>query len=532
MLAILVVNSVALACSSGGDDGGDGGDTTTVVGADAEASPLGELLPLRAEGGDDPHFVDKSGREVLLRGVNVNSLGDYHQAEPDLSPTLPVTEADWRSMASLGFSAVRVIVSWSRLEPEPGEFDTDYVAEIHDAVDQAAASGIYVILDMHQDAWGPYIATPADHDCPDGLERAIGWDGAPEWATLTDGAETCRSPGSRESAAAVKAAFQSFYDDRVPEGGEIGIRTALARTWGRLAGEFADQPAVAGYDLFNEPNGVERLDVQLPKYTTFVNDAITAIRDAERRAGGFAHIVFVEPIVLYPLPKSVPAAGFNGDPNLAFAPHHYWESITDVLTIEQGFGVTANASAALGMPYWVGEYGWWSTDDGDLEELRRYAAAEDAAIVGGAWWQWRQACGDPHSIGVPGNQPDDQIHLNGLGCPEGEDLGVTGSYATVLSRAYPRAAPGRITDLSSDPEARTATIRGEAPEPVGELMAWVPDGGHGEPDTEGAGLADIDLTKVDGGWILSAEVTCRSYSLTIDLPPESAGTTAHPEDRC
>ncbi|MCZ7630775.1 MAG: glycoside hydrolase family 5 protein [Microthrixaceae bacterium] len=501
-----------------------GGDET------AESSAV-ELLPLRAEGGDAPRFVDEAGREVLLRGVNVNSLGEYHQADPDLPSTLPVTEADWRSMASLGFSAVRLIVSWSRLEPEPGEFDEDYVAEIHEAVGQAAAKGIYVILDMHQDAWSPFIATPADHECPDGLERAIGWDGAPEWATLTDGAETCRSPGSRESSEAVQTAFRSFYDNRMPEGTKVGIRTALARTWGRLAAEFADESAVAGYDLFNEPNGVEALEVQLPKYTAFVRESIAAIRAAEQQAGGFDHIVFVEPIVSYPLPNSVPAAGFDADDNLAFAPHHYWESITDVLTVEQGFRIAEDASAELGMPFWVGEYGWWSTSEQDMEELGRYAAAEDAAVAGGAWWQWRQACGDPHSIGVPGNEPTDQHHLNALGCPDDDDLGITEPYSVVLSRTYPRAAPGRITALASDPERRTATISGESTEQEGELLVWVPDGGHGAPDTTGAGLTDIDLTAVEGGWVLSATVTCVGYTLMIDTPGDPS-TTAPSDGTC
>jgi endoglycosylceramidase len=525
---LLVMGSLLVgACSS--DDGGDeeessgGGETTTSTAAEAAPIPELELLPLRAEGGDDPRFVDEAGREVLLRGVNVNSLGEYHQADPDLPSTLPVTEEDWQSMASLGFSAVRLIVTWSLLEPEPGAFDTAYVDRIHEAVDLAAANGIYVILDMHQDAWSPFIATPPDHECPEGLEPAIGWDGAPEWATLTDGGETCRSPGSRESAEAVRNSFQAFYDNEAPEGSGVGIRTALAETWGRLAAEFADEPAVAGYDLFNEPNGVENLEVLLPKYTDFVNETITAIRAGESEAGGFDHIVFVEPIVLYPLPNSIPAAGFNDDANLAFAPHHYWESIQDILTIEQGFEITTNASAELGMPYWIGEYGWWSTSDEDMAELERYAVAEDAALAGGAWWQWRQACGDPHSIGVPGNEPDDQYHLNGLGCPEDEDLGITEPYAVVLSRTYPRAAPGRLTEIVSDPDARTARISGIADPDVeedsgGPLLVWVPDGGHGEPEVTGENLGEIELTAVDGGWLVTAPVD-GEWVLTVDGGP-------------
>jgi endoglycosylceramidase len=505
----------ASACSDDGGGAGDGAgdDTTTTAPTTEPPTATSALLPLHVETDGRPRFVDESGREVLLRGVNVNALGEYHQADPELPSTMPLTDADWPQMASVGFNSVRLIVSWSRLEPEPGAFDADYVAEIRRAIDAAEANGIYVVVDMHQDAWGAHIATPPDHECPDGLEPAIGWDGAPEWATLTDGAETCRQPGSRESAAAVRTAFQSFYDDR------DGIRTALTETWGRLAGELANEPAVAGYDLFNEPNGVENLDIQLPKYTAFVTETIAAIRAAEAEAGGFEHIVFVEPIVLYPLPSTIPEAGFTDDPNIAFAPHHYWESIVDILTIEDGFEISRRAADDLGMPFWVGEYGWWSTSDEDMAELRRYAAAEDAALAGSAWWQWRQACGDPHSIGVPGNEPDDQYHLNTLLCPEGEDVGLTEEYVTVIGRAYPRAAPGRLTELVSDPDARTAvvagTVDGVEPRADAPLVVWVPDGGHGEPTLTGEHLDDIEASAVDGGWLVTATVTADSYRLEI-----------------
>ncbi len=481
--------------------------------------PAGALLPLHVEHGERPLFADESGREVLLRGVNVNALGEYYQADPKLPSTIPLTRDDWSQMASLGFDAVRLIVSWSRLEPQRGAFDEQYVSQIRDAVNDAKANGLYVILDMHQDAWGMYIATPPGTSCPAGLEQAIGWDGAPQWATITDGADTCRQPGNRESAPAVQTAFQSFYDNR------DGIRTELEQTWGRLAREFANEPAVAGYDLLNEPNAVGDLQVELPKYTAFANETVDAIRAGETAGGGFHHIAFVEPIVLFPIPNTVPEPGFSTDPNLAFAPHSYWESIVDILTIEQGFDVAHDAAAKLGMPYWIGEYGWWSTSASDLAKLRRYARAEDAAFAGSSWWQWRQACGDPHSIGVPGGVPADQYHLHTLLCPGDDDQGITQPYATVLSRTYPRATPGHLTALTSDPDARTAHIAGTSTG-AGQnarLVVWVPDRGHGMPVVSGNNVADVTTAAANGGWLVSATVGC-NYSVDIDGAAGSAIT--------
>ncbi|CAN5461380.1 cellulase family glycosylhydrolase [soil metagenome] len=520
--ALLVLLALIGACTS--SDGDDAGPTTTSAStsagvettdtAPADAAPTFELTPVHAQAAERPFFQDGLGREVLLRGVNVIGLGDYYQADPTLDATLPVTDEDWAEMATLGFSAVRLILSWSLLEPTRGSLDEAYVDRIRGTVEIAAAHGIYVILDMHQDAWGTSIATPAGVTCPEGTETAIGWDGAPAWATLTDDADTCRLPGQREASQAVHTAFESFYADR------DGIRTALAQTWGRLAGEFADDPTVAGYDLFNEPNAVGDIAQNQVGYTQFVLDSIAQIRAAETAAGGFDHVVFVEPIVVFPIGDTVPTAGFTSDTNVAFAPHNYWGSIVYGIDVATGFRFATQAAATLGMPYWIGEYGWWDTSDESLAELADYAVAEDTGLVGGAWWQWRQACGDPHSIGVAGNVPDDQIHLHGQGCPDQTDLGVTEEFAVVLSRAYPRAAPGQLLSLVSDPAARTMTVRGQAGPSADDapLVVWVP--GEAEPVVSGTNIADVDITAVDGGFLVRAAAGC-AYSLSIDDGAES-----------
>src|SRR5690606_32151393 len=125
---------------------------------------------------------------------------------------------------------------------------------------------------------------------------SIGWDGAPVWATITDGLDTCHA-GTRENSPAVVRAFDSFYADR------DGIRSALVRTWGELAREFGGEPTVAGYDLLNEPNWGSDLGANAAELGEFTRDAVAAIRAGEAEApGGFPHIVFFEPIVLWPLP--------------------------------------------------------------------------------------------------------------------------------------------------------------------------------------------------------------------------------------
>ena len=98
-------------------------------------------------------------------------------------------------MRTLGFDVVRLLVHWSALEPRRGTFDTAYLDRIRQAVGWAREHGIYVVLDMHQDAWGKYIASPPGETCAPGFTHQQGWDGAPRWATLT-GPSSSDSSGS------------------------------------------------------------------------------------------------------------------------------------------------------------------------------------------------------------------------------------------------------------------------------------------------------------------------------------------------
>jgi endoglycosylceramidase len=524
--ALVLLGAAALAvgvasCSgSGGDDGRAGGGDAAAptsgvspVAAPAPGDAL-ELRPLSVAGG---RIVDDLGRDVLLRGANVNALGEYHRADPVVAPTAPVTDDDWDAMAAHGLSVARLIISWSRVEPVRGEVDQEYLAEVGDAVRAANARGIYVVLDMHQDAWSATLATPAGETCPEGTEPAIGWDGAPAWATITDGQSTCR-PGSRESAPAVQAAFRNFYADT------DGIRSRLAATWGRIAAFFAGTPGIAGYELLNEPNPVQPGPGSLAGYSRFVADAIAAIRAAEAGAGADPTPVFVEPIVSYPLSDSMPDAAVVSDPDLVFAPHNYAESIgPEILTLEQTFAVDQNGADQLGPPgdpaaLWIGEYGWWDTGAESLEEARRYAAEEDRRALGGAWWQWRQTCGDPHSVGSPGaTATEDQVHLVRRTCPGDTDAGLTEEFLSILGRAYPRAAPGRIAELISDPATGALTVRGTGAGPGVELVVWLPDV-DGAPPVEPTtvdGLGEVEIERVRGGRLLTATTTGADYILVV-----------------
>ncbi|GEE01034.1 hypothetical protein nbrc107696_14800 [Gordonia spumicola] len=441
--------------------------------------------------------TDVTGRTVLLRGVNLNHLAEYAQNDQPLPTVVPASEADFAAMAGLGFNVVRLNLSWSRLEPTRGAFDQAYVDRIKQSVAWGKAHGIYTVLDMHQDAWGPTIGTPSGVACPSPMKAGIGWDGAPGWATITDGWSLCTIAGQREAAPGVARAFQNFYDDR------NGIQDRLVRTWARLAAVFKNEPAVAGYDLINEPNpGLREPLSAAAQIGRYYQRAIRAIRVAER--GGFEHLAIVEPSALWSA-FGVDALPPVRDPRLVFSPHLYSGSINvsnDVPTVEQGFAIARAAADSYNAPLWTGEWGWWTDPSRRPSDVARWMRAADEYRVGGAWWSWTQACGDPHAV-KDGNTHEDQPHLNVTRCPSGRVSGLDTPVGRVLAQAYPRAVPGRLTSTSAHGFAGVGT---------GRVEAWIP--GSARPTVTSTGLSDVALTRVDGGWRLTARSAGR-YSASF-----------------
>ncbi|WP_433364875.1 glycoside hydrolase family 5 protein [Streptosporangium sp. CA-115845] len=449
----------------------------------------------------DRRIVDADGNEVLLRGVNVNQLEDYFQKFPDKAVTRPLTEADFAGMEQMGFNVIRLALSWSALEPQPGQYDPAYLARISWAVETAAKHGLRTVIDMHQDAWGKGVNAAPGTTCENGSPMH-GWDGAPTWADRFDGAPRCEFTG-RDISPAVARAFTNFYQDR------DGIQTRLVAAWGMLAERFANEPMVAGYDLLNEPGFGEAppitSGVLLGRY---YDRAIKAIRAGEKR--GFPHLVFFEPSVLWSglgFEVSVPK-DFTDDRLLVFAPHLYNESITidqgtgiTITSIERGFDLASRAAAYYGAGLWSGEWGWFG--DPASAPITRYTDQEDRHRIGGAFWVWKQSCGDAHA----GAEDDTGGNLIIEDCATGKNLPPPPEYVAELSRPYPRSAPGRLTSLTSDQASLTA--RGEG---AGcGLDVWFPGGA--QPVVRGAGLTGVATRKAPGGWRITG-CTRGAYTLT------------------
>ena len=478
----------------------------------APSADGGGLLPLtvlRAPG-SAPVIGDSAGRSVLLRGVNVSQLIDYGQPDTSKPTVRPLSEADYAQMAAqYGFDVQRLNLSWSQLEPARGQFSQAYIARIRQSVDWAAAHGIYTVLDMHQDTYSKYVTAAPGTTCRLGATPEFGNDGAPAWATLSDGARGCGFQG-RDLSPNVEQSFTNLYDDT------DGIGTQYADAWGALARTFAGDTAVAGYDLLNEPGPGNSPGVTSSLLLgRLYQQAITQIRAAEAAApGGFHHLVFFEPSILWSgLGFDVsPPAGFSSDPGLVFSPHLYSQSISmdqgigvTLVTIEQGFTLAERTAAAYGAPLWSGEWGWFGTGTGLASDFDRFLDRQNADILGSAIWEWKQACGDPQADPAATQSGGLDIYS----CATGKDLTSPAFRTTALGQAYPRSAPGRLSRLVSSPTTVNLSLAGNG---TGLLDVWIPRGRSADSWT---GLRGVEITATPGGGFRLTGTAAGAYTLSV-----------------
>jgi len=185
---------------------------------------------LRASG---DRFCDAEGRQVILHGLNlVDKSADW-------TDYAWVGEQDYAAMRDWGFNCIRLGFTWASIEPQPGRYSERAIAELRKRIGWAKKYGLYVVLDMHQDLYSMKYS-----------------DGAPDWATLTDGhphiADGKVWSDAYVTSPAVQMALDNFYANKEGPGG-VGLQDRYAGAWRFIAAHFADEPAVVGYDLMNEP---------------------------------------------------------------------------------------------------------------------------------------------------------------------------------------------------------------------------------------------------------------------------------------
>ncbi|OQB36444.1 MAG: Cellulase (glycosyl hydrolase family 5) [Candidatus Hydrogenedentes bacterium ADurb.Bin179] len=183
----------------------------------------------------DGALRDSAGRQIFLWGMNVGEKSASRQHRGWYG------RQDFQNLRRWGMNAIRLLIFWSAIEPEPGRYDEDYLASVDETVALARDAGLYVILDMHQDLWGASIP---------------GGNGAPPWATLDDGLPHFTAGSVWSTAYYVSPRVHRVFDhfwNNTPGPGGIGIQERFARMWRHVASHYKNTPHVIGFDLMNEP---------------------------------------------------------------------------------------------------------------------------------------------------------------------------------------------------------------------------------------------------------------------------------------
>ncbi|MEU3304222.1 cellulase family glycosylhydrolase [Streptomyces sp. NPDC006678] len=332
---------------------------------------LAAAAPVRAQPRpvDIPRLTDDRGRTLTLRGWNVEDK--THRGEQALSA---ITERHFRDMRAQGFDFARLLVFWDDLEPVRGRYSETYLRKIERVLDWADKHRIQVLIDAHQDVFGP----------------AFGHRGVPEWATRTDGLPFTPHPDdwfAEYFEPAVQRAFTHLYED--PD-----LRRAQARMWRVLAGRFEDHPAVLGYDLINEPMGELREGEDLPTAARRIErDQLTAmynrLADAVRSVDD-DNWLFVEPTPI--VGEGVPTGlGRIEDPRVVYAPHFYNAAMEAGADYDPDAGWIESYEAAVtaypreyGVPVVVGEWGPLNNSLPNMGRFYREALAS-LARYGSGW---------------------------------------------------------------------------------------------------------------------------------------------------
>ena len=227
-------------------------------------------------------FVNENGKTVTLQGVNFEGV-DYNAARLAKAgytkPDDVYQEEDFARAKSLGFNAIRLLVSWQLIEPQPGVYDEGYLSLIDKLVSWAEKYGLYVILEMMQHDWSSHFFSD-------------GW-GLPEWMV---------SAYSPDYSGFEKSVID-FWLGKAPNGTSAttdnpSMQDRYIMMWKTVAKRYADEPNLL-FSLMNEPPVVNYgTGADIDGYTmaqlvdsayTFYGKVISGIRTVD-----MGHILVIE----------------------------------------------------------------------------------------------------------------------------------------------------------------------------------------------------------------------------------------------
>ncbi len=494
-----------------------------------------------------PFVADDQGRMVLLHGVIPASLLEFGATAstapgPPIYPIdpaayagkcpdaisaggryPPLCQADLVKMAALGFNSVRLPLVWSLLEPQRGQFNQLYVDRVAQIVDWARALGMYVIIDMHQNAYSAFVGSGPAVDLTYNS-------GAPAWATITDGLPSrVLVKGKREANPAVVEAFNNFWYNR------DGIQAEYINAIAYLAKRFRGDSTVAGFSVFNEPQPGWNLppgfeDLLLFPFYRRVIDAVTGAGDGIPCWTGFFmpapcgfpdqgvhdlhHLIFLDTgldreITDFPTHLGLP---FTSYANVVLSLHAYTHIYTfDALagqTLEQAtypwggydqsYSLAAREAKAMNAALFVAEFGDSPSQDSMI--LANQVLEQERHRVGFAFWVWKEAGSGSWGMFDPQT-----------GC-------LRAARERLLARVYPMASSDPNLTYHYDPDTGAFTLAANASAGAPTTLVYIPPEVRGEVAASG-GASQATETRPDGSRLVTGAPSGGPFSISVAPAP-------------
>lgn len=403
----------------------------------------------------DPQWrlTDATGRETLHHGLNLA------YKTPNREMTLlgvgtgnystPITlEELVKLRRDAGFNQMRLLVTWSTLEPEKGKYSQEMIDEVVEFVDLAHQAGMTVLVDFHQGLYGVYTEKNAT-----GLINRLG-NGAPAWATLTDGLEVDLTQPWPHNYwdEGVSRAFDNFWNyEKHPE-----LQDHFLGAVTRVAAALKGHPGLIGYDIMNEPfaGTTDPKEAEPKNIQPFYERFIASLRSVDENAW-----IFYEPLAENVNQGKPTYLTYLDDPRaggrrLVYTPHFYlipelaelpyWRPLSGMGSFRNNL---IRAQRTLESPVLLDEFRIKNTFWNWEEAFEEAVAMFDELGSGWSYWAWMK--GPVVTKRLDEDPP--LADLTPLIAPDGSEQGHTWAY---LVRPYPQAVSGEITTTRYDMKTR------------------------------------------------------------------------------
>ena len=256
-----------------------------------------------------------------------------------------ITTNDLDNIRAMGMNLVRLPVWWGDFETLSGAWRSDAFNQMDWLITNAWQRGLYTIIDLH--------GVPGGQS----TDQSTGWENQNQYWT---------------------------------NGGD---QSQTVLIWQNIASHYAGNPAVAGYDLINEPQGTPN--------STAVWSAYDALYQAIRAIDP-DHIIFIQGTWGNWDWSMLPAPGYYGWSNIVYEMHEYqWTSSTNAAAIMAGVDNQVSDfknHQSWNVPAYIGEFNEFSAGPNPTGVWEYAVQQFDTNQMNWSAWTYKAIAG-----GVPNN---------------------------------------------------------------------------------------------------------------------------------